>query len=128
MQKQNRNKMIIEDYSWTSQDQKKYDNDMNTLSLAVSKIIDSYISLKYVDVQFNTLKNCVIKCSREMEYTILKDRLSFIISRLDKTDVQLTDSKISLSRINLTITVENFSSYKNGNKTVHETKSLIINS
>lgn len=120
--------MTIEDYSWTKQDQKKYENDMNILSLAVSKIIDSYVSLKYVDVQFNVWNNCVIKCSRETEYTILKDRLSFIISRLDKTDVQLTDSKISLSRINLTITVENVSSYKNGNKTVRETQTLIINS
>ena len=120
--------MTIEDYSWTKQDQKKYENDMNILSLAVSKIIDSYVSLEYVDVQFNVWNNCVIKCSRETEYTILKDRLSFIISRLDKTDVQLTDSKISLSRINLTITVENVSSYKNGNKTVSETQTLFINS
>lgn len=120
--------MTIEDYSWTKQDQKKYENDMNTLSLAVRKIIDSYVSLEYVDVQFNVWNNCVIKCSRDIEYTILKDRLSFIISRLDKTDVQLTDSKISLSRINLTITVENVSSYKNGNKTVRETQTLFINS
>ena len=119
--------MIIEDYSWTKQDQKKYENDMNTLSLAVCKIIDSYVSLGYVDVQFNVWNNCLIKCSREIEYTILKDRLSFIIPALDKTDVQLTDSKVSLSRINLTITVENVSSYKNGNKTVHETQTLIIN-
>ena len=101
---------------------------MNTLSLAVCKIIDSYVSLGYVDVKFNVWNNCVIKCSREIEYTILKDRLSFIISRLDKTDVQMTDSKVSLSRINLTITVENVSSCKNGNKTVHETMYLIINS
>ena len=120
--------MTIEDYSWTKEDQKKHENDMNTLSLAVCKIIDSYVSLEYVDVKFNVWNNCVIKCSREIEYTLLKDRLSFIISRLDNTDVQLTDSKISLSRINLTITVENVSSCKNGNKTVCETQTLFINS
>ena len=120
--------MNIEDYSWTKQDQKKHENDMNTLTLAVCKIIDSYVSLEYVDVQFNVWNNCVIKCSRKTEYTLLKDKLSFIISRLDNTDVQLTNSKISLSRINLTITVEDVSSYKNGNKTVHETHTLFINS
>lgn len=119
--------MTIENYSWTKQDQKKYETDMNTLSLAVCKIIDSYVSLEYVDVQFNIWNNCVIKCSRETEYRLLKDRLSFIISRLDKTDVQLSDFKISLSRIRLTITVD-VSLYKNGNKTVHETQTLIINS
>ena len=119
--------MTIDDYSWIKWDQKKHENDMNTLTLAVCKIIDTYVSLEYVDVKFNVWNNCVIKCSRDIEYTILKDRLSFIISRLDNTDVQLTDSKISLSRINLTITVENVSSYKNGNKTVHETQTLIIN-
>ena len=90
--------------------------------------INSYVSLEYVDVQFYRWDNCVIKCSRETEYTLLKDRLSFIISKLNNTDVQLTYSKISLSRINLTITVENVSSYKNGNKTVSETQTLFINS
>ena len=120
--------MNIEDYSWTKQDQNKHDNDMKTLSLVVSNIINSYVSLEYVDVQFNVWDNCVIKCSRETEYTLLKDRLSFIISRLDNTDVKLTNSKISLSRINLTRTVENVSSYKNGNKTVYETQTLFINS
>lgn len=120
--------MTIEDYSWTKQDQNKHENDMNILSLAVCKIIDSYVSLEYVDVHFNMWNNCVIKCSRETEYTLLKDKLSFIISRLDNTDVQLTDSKISLSCINLTITVENVSSCKNGNKTVRETQTLFINS
>lgn len=120
--------MTIEDYSWTKRDQKKHENDMKTLSLAVCKIIDSYVSLEYVDVQFYMWNNCVIKCSRDIEYTILKDRLSFIISKLNDTDVQLTDSKISLSRINLSITVENISLYKNGNKSVHETQTIFINS
>lgn len=119
--------MNIEDYSWTKQDQNKHDNDMKTLSLVVSNIINSYVSLEYVDVQFNVWDNCVIKCSRKTEYTILKDRIFFIISRLNNTDVQLTDSKISLSGINLIITVDH-SSYKNGNKTVRETQTLLINS
>ena len=51
--------MNIEDYSWTKQDQNKHDNDMKTLSLVVNNIINSYVSLEYVDVQFYTWDNCV---------------------------------------------------------------------